>query len=68
MAGEKREPSIVTRYSVDLAQAYNKFYFNCRILGEEDNVKNYRLALTECALYTMTSALGLLGIGVPDKM
>ncbi len=67
-AGEKREPSIITRYSVDLAQAYNKFYFNCRILGEEENVKNYRLALTEGALYTMTSALSLLGIGVPDKM
>jgi len=67
-AGDKREPSIITRYSVDLAQSYNKFYFNCRILGEEENVKNYRLALTEGALQVLTSCLTLLGINVPDKM
>ena len=67
-AGEKREPSIITRYSVDLAQAYNKFYFNCRILGEEDNIKNYRLALTKASLNVLTQSLALLGINVPDKM
>ena len=68
MAGAKREPSIITRYSVDLAQAYNKFYFNCRILGEEENVMSYRLALTEGALLVMTNCLALLGINVPEKM
>lgn len=67
-SAEKYEPSIITRYSVDLAQAYNKFYFDCRILGEEDNVKNYRLALTKATLTVLTNSLKLLGIGVPEKM
>ena len=67
-SAEKYEPSIITRYSVDLAEAYNKFYFDCRILGEEDDVKNYRLALTSATLYVLSSALKLLGISVPEKM
>lgn len=67
-SAEKYEPSVITRYSVDLAQAYNKFYFDCRILGEEDNVKNYRLALTKATLTVLTNSLKLLGISVPEKM
>ncbi|HBJ98088.1 MAG TPA: arginine--tRNA ligase [Clostridiales bacterium] len=67
-SAEKYEPSIITRYSVDLAEAYNKFYFDYRILGEEDDVKNYRLALTSATLYVLSSALRLLGISVPEKM
>ncbi len=67
-SAEKYEPSIITRYSVDLAEAYNKFYFDYRILGEEDDVKNYRLALTSATLYVLSSALRLLGISVPKKM
>lgn len=67
-SAEKYEPSLITRYSVDLAEAYNKFYFDYRILGEEDDVKNYRLALTNATLYVLSSALKLLGISVPEKM
>ncbi len=67
-SAEKYEPSVITRYSVDLAEAYNKFYFDYRILGEEDDVKNYRLALTSATLYVLSSALRLLGISVPEKM
>lgn len=65
---DKLEPSFVTRYAVDLAQLYNKFYFDCKILGEEDNVKNFRLALTKATLTTLTNALTLLGVGVPERM
>lgn len=68
LSAEKYEPSVITRYSVDLAAAYNKFYFDYRILGEEDDVKNYRLALTGATLYVLSSALRLLGISVPEKM
>lgn len=68
LSAEKYEPSVITRYSVDLAQAYNKFYFDCKILGEEDNVKNYRLALTKATLTVLTNSLKLLGISVPEKM
>lgn len=67
-AAEKYEPSFVTRFAIDLAKAYNQFYFNCKILGSEENEKNFRLALTDCVLITLKNALTLLGIGVPEQM
>lgn len=67
-AGEKYEPSTVARYAVDLAQKYNKFYIECKILTTEGEAKDFRLALTRATLQTLENALGLLGIGVPDKM
>ncbi len=66
---EKYEPCFVARYAVDLSQLFNKFYFDCSILNAGDeNIRNFRLALTEATLITLTNALKLLGIGVPEKM
>ena len=65
---DKYEPSYIARYAVDLAQKYNKFYFDCKILNAEEREKNFRLALTEATLVTLKNALSLLGIGVPEKM
>lgn len=67
-AVEKYEPSVVARYAVDLAQKYNKFYIDCKILTAEGEAKNFRLALTKAVLQTLKNALALLGIGVPEKM
>ena len=68
-AAEKYEPSFVARFAVDVAQKFNKFYFDCKILGAEDeNTKNYRLALTAASMTALKNAFGLLGIGIPDKM
>ncbi len=66
-AAEKYEPSFVARYSVDVAQRFNKFYFDCKILQEEET-RAFRLALTQATLTVLKNALGLLGIGVPEKM
>lgn len=67
-AAVKYEPSIIARYAVDLAQKYNKFYFDCKILTAEDGVKRLRLAITKAALQTLENALALLGIRAPKKM
>ena len=67
-AADKFEPSYIARYAVDLAQKFNKFYFDCKILTAEDGVKDFRFELTKATLRTLENALGLLGIGVPDKM
>ncbi len=67
-AAEKYEPSIVARFAVDLAQKFNKFYFDCKILTAEGDKKDFRLALTAAALTALKNALALLGIGVPEKM
>ena len=68
-AAEKYEPCLISRLCVDIAQKFNKFYFNCKILAAEtEELKNFRLALTKATLQTLTNALSLLGIGVPEKM
>ena len=67
-AAEKYEPCYIARYAVDLAQKFNKFYFDCKIITAEGSAKQFRLALTSATLRTLKNALSLLGIGVPDKM
>lgn len=68
-AAEKYEPSCVARLAVDVAQRFNKFYFDCKILAAEDEkIRNFRLALTAASLQTLKNAFSLLGIGVPEKM
>lgn len=67
-AADKYEPSYIARYAVELAQKFNKFYIDCKILTAEGDSKNFRLALTAATLRTLKNALKLLGIGVPEKM
>ncbi len=68
-AAEKYEPSYIARFAVDVAQKFNKFYFDCKILSAEDEkTKTFRLALTAATLQTLKNAFALLGIGIPDKM
>lgn len=66
-AAERYEPSFVARWCVDTAQKFNKFYFDCKILQEEET-RAFRLALTKATLSALTVGLTLLGIGVPEKM
>ena len=67
-AAEKYEPSFVARWCVDTAKLFNKFYFDCKILQAEEDVRAFRLAVTKATLTALTNGLGLLGIGVPEKM
>ncbi|MBQ7912270.1 MAG: arginine--tRNA ligase [Clostridia bacterium] len=68
-AAEKYEPSFIARFAVDVSQKFNKFYFNCKILAAEtEEIKNFRLTLTNATLQVLKNAFGLLGIGIPDKM
>jgi arginyl-tRNA synthetase len=67
-AAEKYEPCYIARYAVDLAQKFNKFYFDCKILTAEELYKGTRLEITKATMQTLKNALALLGIGVPDKM
>jgi len=64
----KYEPSLITRYAIDLAQIYNKFYFDLKIIGSDDNTKNLRMQLTKATLTVLKVSLKLLGIGVPEQM
>jgi len=67
-AADKREPSVITRHAVDIAELFNKYYIDNRILNAEEGVKNARLALTFAVKQVLSNALTLLGISVPNKM
>ncbi len=67
-ASEKCEPFYVTRHVTELAQAFNKFYYEHRIIGDDEPQMAARLALTQAVKNTIQSGLGLLGIRAPEQM
>lgn len=62
------EPSTISRFVLDLAQAFNRFYHNCRILGEASAVEQSRLALVQAVATVMKRGLELLGLQAPEQM
>ncbi len=67
-AMEKNEPSFISRYLLDLAQDFNRFYHECPIMNAEDDVKYARAAVVSAVETVLVTGLGLLGIDVPEKM
>ena len=67
-AAEKNEPSVVARYVISLATAFNKFYHDCTILQAEENEKKARLMLTDMVQKILCEACGLLGMECPEEM
>ena len=67
-AGEKYEPSVVTRHIVDVAQAFNKFYHDEHVLVDNEDEKVAKVALVMAAKNTIKNGLALLGIKAPEKM
>lgn len=67
-AAEKNEPSIVARYVITLATAFNKFYHDCTILQAEEKEKKARLFLTDLVQKVLCEACGLLGMECPEEM
>ena len=63
------EPSVITRYILDVAGAYNRFYHNCSILGaENEDVKNTRLAITEATKTVLGNAFELICLEKTEKI
>lgn len=67
-ATEKYEPSFLTRYTVELAKLFNKFYANYPINTVEDELKYQRLYLTYSVNKCLKLSLSLLGIEAPVRM
>lgn len=68
-AGRTYSPALIANYAYDLVKEYNQFYHDCTILGETDPaVRSLRLALSATTARTVKTALGLLGINVPERM
>jgi arginyl-tRNA synthetase len=67
-ASEKYEPSVVARFSVAVAQAFNKFYNSCRVNVEEENIRNARVSLVYITKRVIKDSLELLGIECAEQM
>ncbi|MBQ4619141.1 MAG: arginine--tRNA ligase [Clostridia bacterium] len=68
LALQRSEPSLITRFSVELAKAFNKFYYESRILDDDMSARRAKINLTIAAKTTIKTALGLIGIGAPERM
>ena len=67
-AAAKYEPSIITRHIIDVAQEFNRFYHDERILVEDEAERRARLAIVAAARTTIENGLNLLGMSAPDRM
>lgn len=67
-AAKDYDPSALTRYSYELAQAFHKFYDSCPIKDADADVKQSRLALCEAARTTLRNVLSLLKVEAPERM
>ncbi len=62
------DPSKITRYAMDLATLFHKFYNACRVKGNDENLTAARLALCVCTKQVLENVLGLLKIDAPETM
>ena len=67
-AMRRNEPHIVTRFVLDLAQAFNKFYHDNPILVEDVELRKARLALVAATRQTLENGLSILGMHSPERM
>ena len=66
-AADNYEPSLIAKYAISLAQAFNKYYAHTRILDESPE-RDSRLALSYSTAVVLKEALRLLGVEAPEKM
>ena len=63
------EPSVITRYIIDVCSAFNKFYHNCQIVTAEDEaVRNTRIRLTAATKTVLGTAFGLICMKKTEKI
>lgn len=66
-AADNYEPSLIAKYAISLAQAFNKYYAHTRILDESPE-RDSRLALSYSTAVVLKETLRLLGVDAPEKM
>ena len=66
-ASQEYEPSVIAKYALRLAKAFNKYYANSKILADDDQ-KNARLSLVKSVSTVLEASLDLLGVQAPKAM
>jgi arginyl-tRNA synthetase len=67
-AGQTYKPSVIANYLINLASYFNAFYAATTIVDEKDSTSAYKVGITKVFAEVMEKGLGLLGIGVPERM
>ncbi len=68
-AGEAHSPAVIANYAFDLAKEFNQYYQSTPILKEENkDLLSYRLELIDTIARTLSKAMGILGIALPERM
>ncbi len=68
-AGVAHSPAVIANFAYDLAKEFNQYYHDTQILREEDaSVRSQRLVLADTVARTLSHAMNILGIQLPDRM
>lgn len=67
-AAYKYEPSLLSALLIDIAQAFNRFYIEHRVICDDLSVQNARLQVVQATAIVLKKGLALLGIEAPEKM
>lgn len=67
-AASSYNPSRITRFALDIATLFHKFYTVCKVKGSEENLLNARLSLCSAVKITLKNALTILNISAPEEM
>jgi arginyl-tRNA synthetase len=67
-AAELRAPHRLTHYAQDLAGRFHRFYTECRVITDDDDLTQARLWLCTAAKFATANVLGLLGVSAPESM
>ena len=68
LASNKNEPSIIARYALDLAESYSSFYNDHKVITNDAEISKARLYLTYMTNVTLSNAITILGLKIPDEM
>lgn len=67
-AAKEYEPARMTRYVLELAAKYHKFYHDCRVLGDDEELTGARLVLCDCVRQVIANILNMLKVAAPQHM
>lgn len=67
-AMENNEPSVITKYIIDLSQDFNRFYHDCQINTDNEDVRLTRLAITKAVKNVLAKGLWLIGLEAPEQV
>jgi arginyl-tRNA synthetase len=67
-AARERAPHRIARYVYELAGLFHQFYNHCRIIQEDKELQQARLALITAVRITIANSLAILGVSAPEKM